>query len=349
MDFKDIDTKNKDEEDAEKKGSKEIQDSTVKESKRKKRNGNKQNKIQQIKKKKLIIMKLFFSKKNLFFVVKIIIIMIISLSYYLIVTIMKDKFEGDFLEFYSINDSIYGIYKDSYDVFITLKREMDMYERHLLNCNTLESDYAMQIPNISNIITPKLGNMIMKLTKNSNFKEGAIKTFKSLYSENACKVLVDDIKDMENCEKYWSGVLLKGMEQAITHMGIVIGNVINELHSLNDTESNVILLSLINESSFITYEQFIEYYLLKAYNNTIYLFDEFHEETLYSIIKVMKYILWIYSLLSVILFSILIFFIYNSKYLFNSFLNFIGIVPAQYLYEDENLYREIIKFGNKYY
>jgi hypothetical protein len=262
---------------------------------------------------------------------------------------MKNKFEGDFLEFYSIKDSIYGIYKDSYDVFITLKREMDIYERHLLNCNTLETDYAMKIPNISNIISPKLGNMLMKITKNSNFKEDTIKTFKSLYSENACKVLVDDVKDLDNCEKYWSGVLLKGMEQAITHMGIVIGNVINELHSLNERESNVILLSLINESSFITYEQFTEYYLLRAYNNTNYLFYEFHDETLYSITKIMKFILWTYLMLSVILFTILIFFIYNSKYLFNSFLNFIGIVPAQYLYEDENLYREIIKFVNKYY
>ena len=349
MDFKDLDTKNKDEEDREENDTKDEKKGIIKEKKKKKRGGNKQNKIQQLKKKKLKIMTLFFSRENIFLIIKIFLIMIIALSYYLVVTLMKAKYEGDLLDFDSINDSIYGIYKESYDVFITLKRELDLYEKDFFNCKTLESNYKMNIPNISNIITPKLGNLLMQITGSSNFEKETINKFKLLYSENACEALVDNTNDMPNCERYWSGVLLKGMEQAITHMGIVIGSVINELQILNDPHNNVILLSLINQSSFITYEQFTEYYLLKAYNKTTYIFEEFHEETLDSITLAMKYILWTYSVLSIILFIVLTYFIYNTEFYFYSFLNFIGIVPSQYLYEDENLYREIIKFGNKYY
>ena len=45
----------------------------------------------------------------------------------------------------------------------------------------------------------------------------------------------------------------------------------------------------------------------------------------------------------------MIYFVYNFNALFNSFLNFIGIFPPKYLYEDENFYKEIVKFGEKYF
>jgi hypothetical protein len=348
MDIKDGDSKNK-EDNVEGDHLKEKKPEHIRTHKKKRKGINKQNKIQQLKIKKLKIMSHFFWGKNLFFMIKIIVIIVISLSYFLIAILMRNKFENDFLKFNSINDSVYGIYRDSYDIFIELKREMELFENNLINCTTIEGNYIMHIRNVSNIMTPQLGNLIMQITGNSNFKPETIKNFKSLYSENACEVLVDDPKDMKNCQQYWSGVLLKGMEQAITHMGIVIGTVISELNSLNDPKSKVSFLSLINRSSFITYEQFTEYYLLKSFNKTIYLFIDFHEETLNSIFVIMKNILWCYSILSIVLFIVLIYFIYNTKYLFNSFLNFICIVPPQYIYEDENLYREIISFGNKYY
>ena len=348
IDYKEADSKNKEEYYEEKKQIKKR--STFKDHHKKKRKAlNKQNKIQQLKIKKLKIMSQFFSGKNLFFMIKIVIIIIVSLSYFVIVILMKNKFKKDILEFNSINDSIYGIYKDSYDIFVLLKRELDLYERNLINCTSYDVNYTMKIPNASNIISPKLGNLIMQITGSSNLNQKSIDNFKSLYSDNACKVLVNNTKEMDNCQQYWSGVLLKGMEQSITHMGIVIGSVINELQSLNQPNSKVLLISLINRSSFITYEQFTEYYLLKAFNRTIYLFIDFHDETLKSIFAIMTNILYGYSVLSIVLFIVLIYFIYNSKNLFNSFLNFICIVPPQYIYEDENLYREIIIFGNKYY
>ena len=275
--------------------------------------------------------------------------MIITLSYYLTVSLLKAKFKNDFLIFDSLNDSIYGVYKDAYDLFILFKREMDIYERSFKSCTAFENQYYLKLPQSNNITTPKLGNLLMQITGASNFKKETIDKFKLLYSENACKVIVDTPLDMENCEKYWSGVLLKGMEQAITHMGVVIATVINELQTLNLYSTPIVLFNLMNQSNFITYEQFTEYYLLRAYNKTTYIFKEFREEKLNSIINVIAYILFGYVFLSIILFIILIYILFKYKYIFNSFLNFIGIFPIQYISEDETLYEEIIKFGNKYF
>ena len=292
----------------------------------------------------------FFSTTNIFFIVKIIIVILVSLSYYLLVTLMKIKHKKDYLFFDTINSSIYGVYKDSFDIFVYLKRELDIYERYLLNCNTLgKIIYNMKIPNIKEIETPKLGNLIMKITSDSSFDKDTMDAFTLLYSKDACEALIISDSEMDNCKKFWSGVLLKGMEQAITQMGVVIGTVLDELSSLNDLNNTKMLYNLLEQSSFIIYEQFIEYYLLKSYNQTTYIFRDLRIQTINSIIRVMRYILWIYSFISICLFVLLTIFIYNSKQTLNSFLNFIGILPSQYLSEDENLFNEIIKFGNNYF
>ena len=51
----------------------------------------------------------------------------------------------------------------------------------------------------------------------------------------------------------------------------------------------------------------------------------------------------------VILFGLLLYFVYKSKYIFNTFMNFIGILPAKYLIEDANLYKEILKLEQYIY
>ena len=351
MDFNYLDSKKKEEEEKEGNELNEDHKSIEKGKKKKrKRHGNKQNKIQQQKKKKLDIMTSFFATSNIFFIVKIIIVMLVSLSYYLLVIFMKAKYKNEYLSFDSINTSIFGVFKDCYNIFLSLKRELDIYERHLLNCKTMGNiNYDMKIPNINNITIPKLGNLIMQITSSSNFDKNTLSKFTLLYSENACEALIESTSGVQYCEKFWSGVLLKGMEQAITQMGVAIGSVLDELISLNDVENTKILYNLIDQSAFIIYEQFIEFYLLKAFVITAHIFDEFGEQKINSIINVMKYILWVYSFISIILFIILNFFLYSSKYTLNLFLNFIGILPSQYISEDENLFNEIIKFGNNYF
>ena len=346
MDFNDLESKKKEEEDNE---IKEAKKNEKEKKKKKKRGGNNQNKIQQIKKKKLKIMTTYFFRKNLFFIIKIFIIMIFAFSYFILVYLLKSKFRNDLLIFDDLIDSIYGVYRDCYDMFISFKRELDLYERGLINCTAMNNTYQIQLPNSNNITTPKFGNLLMRLTGTFNSKNVNINNFNLLYSGNACKILTNTVLDMEYCEKYWSGILLKGMEQAITHMGVIISSILNELQVLKEIKNPVVLFSLMNQSSFITYEQFTEYYLLRAYNKTTYIFRYLRDERLKSIINVMKYIIFVYAIVSIFLFIVLFLFVSNYKYIFNLFLNFAGIFPAQYLSEDQNIFREIIAFGNRYF
>jgi len=253
MDFNDLDSKKKDEDDKEGQEINEEHKSNEKaKNKKKKRNGNKQNKIQLQKKKKLNVMTTFFSRINIFFIVKIILVILVSLSYYLLVTLMKIKHKKDYLFYDTLNFSIYGVYKDSFDIFLLLKRELVLYERSLLNCKTMgNTTYEMKIPNINDIETPKLGNLIMKITSSSNFNKDTIDRFNLLYSINSCEALFKSPSDMEYCNKFWSGVLLKGMEQAITQMGVVIGTVLDELTSLNDHNNTKMLYNLLDHAQFL--------------------------------------------------------------------------------------------------
>ena len=54
-------------------------------------------------------------------------------------------------------------------------------------------------------------------------------------------------------------------------------------------------------------------------------------------------LMYIYLVLAWIFFIIMFWFIYSIKKILNSFLNFIGIFPIQYLEEDKDLYIEILK------
>ena len=138
----------------------------------------------------------------------------------------------------------------------------------------------------------------------------------------------------------------KGLEQGLIQMNVIISSVIDELQSLND-DKNKTLLELIKDSSFIEYTQFNEFYLYKIFSN--FVMSDFRVQKLNSIINLMKLVTIIYILISVFLFILLIYFVYSFNSLFNSFLNFIGIFPPKYLYEEEYFYKEIIDFGEKYF
>ena len=188
----------------------------------------------------------------------------------------------------------------------------------------------------------------MEITGDKDFEENTKEQFSQLFEHNVCKSLLDNLSEMKYCENFWYGVLLKGLEQAIIQRDVILSSVLDELKSLNDA-NNKTLIGLMSDSSFIEYSQFNEYYLVKAYEKTYGIFVEFRQQKLGSIIKHMRLILIIYVLISVVLFSLMIYFVYNFNALFNSFLNFIGIFPPKYLYEDENFYKEIIRFGEKYF
>ena len=147
------------------------------------------------------------------------------------------------------------------------------------------------------------------------------------------------------CSKLLDGILKKGMEQTLTKMGTMTGTIIEELNTLNNggKEFN----EIINSSTFSLYESFIYFYYQRAYLVLYEIFVDLRSEKLSSIKKLLRMLLIGYIILFnllVLLFAYLIY--YNNKE-FNSFLNFIWILPVKYLSEDENFYKEVIKFGNE--
>ena len=351
MELNDLESKKKDEENGEDKEKLEEKpsDEIIEKSKNKKKMRSKQSKIQQQRRKKLNFMISFFRKNNILFLIKVILILILSLTYYFIFTFISKKYGNDLANFDKLHDSLNKVYSDSFDIFISLKRELDYYEKNLINCKTMGNFQPMNIKKINDLKIPKFGNLIMQITSNSDFKKETLERFNSLYSNNACKEIMEYSHEISFCENFWSGVLSKGMEQAITQMGVVIGTVLDEIQSINNAENNRMLFDLMNQSSFIEYEQFNEYYLFKAYNKTGNIFTDFRSEKLDNILKLLRILLYIYIVISLILFCLLFYFVYSFNHLFSSFINFIGILPLKYLSEDENFYNGIAKFGEKYF
>ena len=189
----------------------------------------------------------------------------------------------------------------------------------------------------------------MEIIENNNFKKGSIEQFNSLFLENACEQLMEFSNEINYCLKFWSGVLSKGMEQGIIQMGVVLGNVIDELSSLNNLNNSIKLMDLMNNSHFIEYEQFIIYYLFIAYNSTCYMLDGLRNEKIDSILSSYKILLFAYLIIIVFLFGAIVYFIYSFNLIFNSSLYFIGIIPLKFICEEERLYNSIIIFGVRYF
>jgi hypothetical protein len=207
----------------------------------------------------------------------------------------------------------------------------------------------MKFPKINEIKSPKLGNLLLQIIDDSDYDQDNVEALEELFTGNACTPLTDSDKGYTLCEKFWSGILLRGFEQTLAQVGSILGSVLDELESLNDKNNNVTLFDTLEQSSFMIYEQFNEFYLIRAFNATNSIFKVLRDCKLTKILKLMDLFSMIYIIISFFLFGLFIFFVYASKNLFISSLNFIGIVPWQYLYEDDNFYKEIIEFGNKYF
>ena len=362
--------KDDDEEGKDKKKKKEEKDEKDNKKKLKKRNGAKQNKIQQQRNKKKKIMAKFFFKWNLLFTLKVLCVLLISVTYYLVIMLIQSNKKKDYLTFDTTTNSIEGLYRDSFDIFLLFKTELATYENLAANKNnalqnitnginatiTLSNGtnvtcsnnqcvnslkYTMNIPTSSEIITPKLGNLLMPLV--NDLSGNSANTLNNLYNSDACAVLFDsNSSNYTTCSEFWSSILVKGMEQSITQMSVVINTVIDELNSLNEGTKE--FSDIIEKgSSFANYEVFVEYYLFLAYMKTVDVFDDFRDDKLKNTKKTFNTILICYIVGAILLFFVLLYFVYSSKSVFNSFLNFIGILPVKYLTEDDSLFKDILK------
>jgi len=290
----------------------------------------------------------YFRINLILFLIKLILILFSSMTYYILCMFLKPKYKNKLFDFYKINEAVDKVFKDSLDIYLSLKRKIEIYENSLINCEKIGDFEEIKVPEVGEINTPKFGNVIMEINGDSDIEEKTKKDFSSLFEHNICEEVIENESDMKHCENFWFGVLLKGMEQAIVQMDVILSSVLDELKSLNDL-NNKTLLGLMTKSSLIEYSQFNEYYLIKVYDKTYDILVEMRLQKLNSIIKNFRLILLFYLFISFFLFSLMIYFVYNFNALFNSFLNFIGIFPPKYLYEDENFYKEVVKFGEKYF
>jgi tetrahydromethanopterin S-methyltransferase subunit B len=330
------------EEDEKNENQKDISHKNLKSNKKnKKKDGNKQKQ----KKNKMKLMTFFFIKENISFGLKILFIIIISLTYYIFSMLIGTNKKKNLLAFDVINEEMIGIFKESFDTYILLKKELVLYEDRLKNCkiDPEKEIYRMNIPLVSEIKTPNLGNNLVTMTGESGFSKKTMDNFTELFSGNACPVLSHSDTGLSMCSILLDGVLKKGMEQTLTKMGTIIGTIIEELNSLNNRGKEFI--EIINSSSFSLYESFIEFYYQRAYLVLYEIFVDLRSEKLNSIKKLLRMILIGYIILFNLLVLLFVYLIYYINKEFNSFLNFIWILPVKYLSEDENFYKEVIKFG----
>ena len=416
------------------------------ENKRKKKD-KKSNKFMQVKQKKKRIMGMFFFKWNLFFTIKVLLILIISISYYLVSSIVNSQNKSNYLDFDQTTDAIEAVYKQTYELYLKLKTEMEIFEERMrvkidainsfcdfgvnndtidgtntttikyfnysytnkssgltistscnndgcnknnclkeyaiscvndVNCNKSQlndtctglqcidaiENYKMTIPSNEELTTPKLGSLLMPLV--SGVDESSTDTeikLNNLYNNDSCGILVgkDNKQAYDYCSNFWSNILGKGMEQGITQLGLSVASVTDELNSLNDlsdvlnkkdvntnnatTIDNPLTfdnLTRQNNSAFFQFSIFVEYYLFESYLQTYQIFDVLRDVKLENIKNSFNIILYIYLVGSIILLFVLLYFVYESKYLLNSFLNFVGIFPVKYLMEDNALYHETL-------
>lgn len=345
---------------------------------------------------KINIMGKYFLKWNMFFCIKVISILLLSASYYLVVSIIDQSTMNNMLNFDYTTNSIEGVYKESFMIYLSLKTQLAKYIDFELakrqaalsfyidgsnatqirqNATVMFKDfyyttpqallsssfYKMDIP--YQIDTPKIGTLLMPIISTDlSSASSTIVSLNNLYNVDACSELFIKYSnasssgvsgssyslDYSECSKFWSSILLKGMEQSITQMSVVITSVLDDLNSLNQNSKSIAQI-LQDNSVYSTYEQFVELYLFDSYMKTKQIFKELNAANLDVIYATYQSIMIGYICFVIILFGFLLYFVYKSKFIFNTFMNFIGILPVKYLLEDPTLYKEILKLEQYIY
>ena len=190
----------------------------------------------------------------------------------------------------------------------------------------------------------------MILSQNSIYSQENKNILNQLYNGDLCLLLFQDkeTEDYLNCKEFLSSILLKGMEQAIIQMGVMINSVIDEL-TLVDEESDFNNTIRGNTTNFKKYEMFIEYYLLLSYLKNEEIFNNFRiDETKHYSNLTMKIIV-IYFVAYFFLFILLCYIIFMYKYIYNSLFNFSAILSIKFISDDEYFYKKLIELEKKLY
>lgn len=309
-----------------------------------KKRGNKQNKLQLQKIKKKKIMSFYFFKENLFFAIKTSMILICFVSFFIVSFLIYKYYLKSFLKFDDSTNSVENLYYESIRIFLRFKSELLLFE------SKKDENYNMTIPQGKDITMPNFGNTLNDLSQDKIFSDKSKDILTQLYNGDLCLLLFvnTDSLDYDNCKEFLSSILLKGMEQAIIQMGVMVNSVIDELSLIKDQKDFYNIIRG-NSTNFKKYESFIEYYLLLSYLKNEEIFNSFRiDETNYFSNLTMKIII-IYFIVYLVLFFMLCYFIFMYKYIYNSLFNFIAILSIKFISDDEYLNKKIIELEKKLY
>ena len=350
--------------------------------KRKKEKDKKKGRSANMKQLKIIAMSKYFKQMNIIFIVKIFIVFLLGFSFFIVLIIMEKYYKNILLDLDEIISEISGVYKDGFNNLMLLKNitqteieyqiekaKAEYYfnlGRKTYNINgiiyTKEniSLYNVAIDNPSNLKLSnlKLGNSLMIILNDDTIKQDIKNKLNELYNGNTCKILflengynINDTyvqNDYDNCMTFWSAILQKGMEQSITQMIIERNSVEDELSALYRKDKNITDIMDIN-SSFRRFEFFLIFYFLKSFYETNKIFDEIKETKIDDINSIYLIITIVYIIITFFLIIIVRYIIKNSRKVFNSFLNFIVILPAKFLVYDSYFLEEVLKLEEKLY
>ena len=337
--------------------------------KRKKMQG-KFSKIQQQQNEKIKIMTSYFFRNNLLLGIELGLILIIYMTYYILINLIYNQKRDNFFEFDDIINNLEGIYKTCFDIYVNIKYEALNYIIFISNqteaisklengenevefqgvkytdVNKLKSlYYNINIPDVS---FNKIGNILLTIMSEANNNYNSIDDadystqMKQLYQGNICEVLYKKTDEIyEHCCSFWSSILTQGMEQAFNQLSVELNALQNELKACNKLEKS--FLNVMQSVDFALLEYYYTYYFMDAYLKTKSLLKELRKNKVNGIYIVFEITMIIYIIISVILCFVLVIFVQNKKKIFCSFLNFIGIIPFQYISDDEDFYRDILR------
>ena len=147
------------------------------------------------------------------------------------------------------------------------------------------------------------------------------------------------------CNSFWFSILIQVIEQSTTQLKIDLDKFLNDIINNHDLNSNITLL--INSQNIFFLEVYVTFYFMFSFENTINILEKIRKTHINFLINILDFIFISYLILIVIILIPLNIIINFAKDNFNSFLNFIAILPLQYLSEDDKFYKEVLRLEGK--
>ncbi len=316
----------------------------------------------------------YFFIYNIGFILKLMTISILILFYYLIIYLYNGNRKNYLLQFDDFMSSIFEIYISTFSSFGIIKNQSIYFTNFIIEknekINQLNSNYELvtfndeiytkenltllqnqkyyfEIPNEEKISIKKLSNIISLFSINVDMtKNNSYSLLIKLFHGNACDVLFHlffyNEPKFNTCIEFWSTIVTKGIENCFIQLEIEIYNIIDTFKYINNNNEQLNNLKDI-ENFYSNCDDFILNYLYLSFRQTQFIFRDLEKDKTDIIYKSIKTILYFFILYVILLFFLFLITILYSYIQFKDFINFIIIFPLEYIIEEENLCKEIIK------